>query len=67
MIKNVEKRVFTQTTVNQLKIIDINVRVIFFRNHVFFRRIIIFFIDAFVDVEKIDFVSNINNNDQVKY
>ena len=63
MIKNVEKRTFIQTIVNQLNIIDINARVIFFRSHAFFRRIIIFFIDASVDVEKIDFVWSINSND----
>ena len=56
MIKSAEKRTFIQAAVNQLNIIDINVRVTFFRNHVFSRRITIFFIDAFVDVEKIDFV-----------
>ena len=67
MIKSVEKRTFIQTVVSQLNIIDINARVTFFRNHVFFRRIIIFFIDASANVEKIDFVWSISNNDQVKY
>ena len=53
MIKNVSKQNFFQTVVNQLNnFFDINVRVIFLRNHVFFRRIIFLFIIVFMNVKK---------------
>ena len=68
MIKNVSKQNFFQTIVNQLNnFFDINVRVIFLRNHVFFRRIIFLFIIAFMNVEKIFFVWDINSVEQLKF
>ena len=57
MIKNVSKQNFFQTIANQLNnFFDINARVIFLRNHVFFRRITFLFIIVFMNAKKIFFV-----------